>query len=111
MSPLLRDVFGLLLRRARLRQGRTLADVAQRARVSTQYLSEVERGRKEASSEVLAAICGALDVDLHALLLAAGRELSPAGQVIRLADARRGRPTPSTGSARPRGEVRLQIAA
>jgi transcriptional regulator with XRE-family HTH domain len=107
MSQLLRDVFGLLLRRARLRQGRTLADVAQRARVSTQYLSEVERGRKEASSEVLAAICGALEVDLHALLLAAGRELSPAGQVIRLADARRGRPH-STDS---RSDVRLQIAA
>ena len=107
MSQLLRDVFGLLLRRARLRQGRTLADVAQRARVSTQYLSEVERGRKEASSEVLAAICGALDVDLHALLIAAGRELTPGGQVIRLADARRGRPQPSQS----RGEVRLQIAA
>ncbi|MEV4619497.1 helix-turn-helix transcriptional regulator [Asanoa sp. NPDC049573] len=104
---LLRDVFGLLLRRARLRQGRTLAEVAQRARVSTQYLSEVERGRKEASSEVLAAICGALDVELPALLIAAGRELSPAGQVIRLADARRGRPPTTSGS----GEVRLLIAA
>jgi transcriptional regulator with XRE-family HTH domain len=107
VTQLLRDVFGLLLRRARLRQGRTLAEVAQRARVSTQYLSEVERGRKEASSEVLAAICGALDVDLHALLIAAGRELSPVAPVLRLADARGARPR-STGAA---GEVRLSIAA
>ena len=108
--PLLRDVFGILLRRARLRQGRTLAEVAHRARVSTQYLSEVERGRKEASSEVLAAICGALDVDLPALLMAAGRELSTAGHVapvLRLADARGARPR----DAGPAGEVRLRIAA
>ena len=59
-DPPLRQVFGRLLRRARLRQGRTLAEVAERARVSAQYLSEVERGRKEAVSEVLAAVCDAL---------------------------------------------------
>lgn len=59
-EPLLRQVFGDVLRQARLRQGRTLADVAQEAQVSTPYLSEVERGLKEASSEVLAAVCRAL---------------------------------------------------
>jgi XRE family transcriptional regulator, stress-response regulator len=53
-----------VLRRARLEQGRTLADVAHAAKVSMQYLSEIERGRKEASSEVLAAICDALETDL-----------------------------------------------
>ena len=64
-EPLLRQVFGEVLRQARqarLAQGRTLADVAQEAQVSTPYLSEVERGLKEASSEVLAAVCRALDL-------------------------------------------------
>ena len=51
-----------MLRQARLAQGRTLADVAHEAQVSTPYLSEVERGLKEASSEVLAAVCRALDL-------------------------------------------------
>ncbi len=51
--PLLRTMLGDVLRRTRLEQGRTLADVARSARVSMPYLSEVERGRKEASSEVL----------------------------------------------------------
>jgi len=61
-EPLLRQVFGDVLRQARQAQGRTLADVAHEAQVSTPYLSEVERGLKEASSEVLAAVCRALDL-------------------------------------------------
>lgn len=65
---MLREFVGDVLRRHRLRQRRTLADVAGSARVSTQYLSELERGRKEASSEVLAAICAALRIDLSELL-------------------------------------------
>jgi transcriptional regulator with XRE-family HTH domain len=64
-----------VLRRTRLEQGRTLADVARTARVSMPYLSEVERGRKEASSEVLAAICDALRIDLPDLLAEVGRDL------------------------------------
>ncbi|PRZ06447.1 helix-turn-helix protein [Isoptericola sp. CG 20/1183] len=63
-EPLLRSLVGAILRRARLRQGRTLAEVAAAARMSTAYLSEVERGRKEASSEVLASVCGALGIGL-----------------------------------------------
>lgn len=59
-----RDVAGAVLREARRRRGERLADVAARARVSPQYLSEVERGRKEPSSEVLAAVAGALDLTL-----------------------------------------------
>jgi transcriptional regulator with XRE-family HTH domain len=59
---MLRQVFGTVLRRARLAQGRTLAEVAQQAQVSIPYLSEIERGLKEASSEVLAAVCRALDL-------------------------------------------------
>lgn len=66
--PLLRSVLGEALRRARLEQGRTLADVALAARVSMPYLSEVERGLKEVSSEVLAALCAALGIDLADLL-------------------------------------------
>jgi transcriptional regulator with XRE-family HTH domain len=65
---LLRHLIGAALRRARLRQGRTLREVADAAQVSMPYLSEVERGRKEASSEVLAAICRALGLRLSELL-------------------------------------------
>jgi transcriptional regulator with XRE-family HTH domain len=61
---LLRQLLGDVLRRLRLRQGRTLREVSASARVSLGYLSEVERGQKEASSELLAAICGALDTPL-----------------------------------------------
>ena len=65
---LLRGLIGVVLRRIRLGQGRTLRDVADTARVSVPYLSEVERGRKEPSSELLAAICSALDLELTELL-------------------------------------------
>jgi len=87
--PLLRTILGAALRRARQAQGRTLADVARSAKVSMQYLSELERGRKEASSEVLAAICVALRIDLPDLLTEVGRRLAEAqGQrVIRLGNA------------------------
>ena len=73
-APLLRSVLGVVLRRIRRSQERTLAEVAADARVSMQYLSELERGRKEASSEILAAICRALRVSLADVLDAAGRE-------------------------------------
>ena len=73
---LLRTTLGDVLRRTRLGQGRTLADVARAAKVSMQYLSELERGRKEASSEILAAICDALEVDLPDVLAEVGRDLA-----------------------------------
>lgn len=63
-EPLWRRLVGDELRRQRLRQGRTLADVAGRAGISTQYLSEIERGRKEPSSEILAAVGAALGLRL-----------------------------------------------
>jgi XRE family transcriptional regulator, stress-response regulator len=63
----LRQVVGETLRGLRLRQRRTLREVSSSARVSLGYLSEVERGQKEPSSELLAAICGALDVELSEL--------------------------------------------
>lgn len=66
--PILRHEIGDVLRDVRQRQGRTLREVSHDARVSLGYLSEVERGQKEASSELLASICEALDVPLSAML-------------------------------------------
>jgi transcriptional regulator with XRE-family HTH domain len=74
--PLLRRVIGSVLRRIRQRQGRTLRDVAGDADVSVPYLSELERGRKEPSSEVLASICRALGLRLVDLLDEVRDELS-----------------------------------
>jgi transcriptional regulator with XRE-family HTH domain len=65
---LLRDAVGKELRAARVAQSRTLRDVARDARVSLGYLSEVERGQKEASSELLSSICTALNIQLSSLL-------------------------------------------
>ena len=66
--PLLRGALGSTLRAVRMSQGRTLRDVAKSARVSLGYLSEVERGQKEASSELLNSICSALDLSLSMVL-------------------------------------------
>jgi transcriptional regulator with XRE-family HTH domain len=68
MTVLLREAIGDRLRHARTIQHRTLREVSRAARVSLGYLSEVERGRKEASSELLAAICAALELPLADLL-------------------------------------------
>ncbi|HEY0217709.1 MAG TPA: helix-turn-helix transcriptional regulator [Cellulomonas sp.] len=64
----LRREIGDVLRDARQQQGRTLREVSSAARVSLGYLSEVERGQKEASSELLASICEALDVSMSRVL-------------------------------------------
>jgi XRE family transcriptional regulator, stress-response regulator len=63
-----RRLLGEVLRGQRMRQGRTLREVSADARVSLGYISEVERGQKEASSELLASICAALDVPLSEIL-------------------------------------------
>ena len=65
---LLRRLLGDVLRQQRQHQGRTLREVSSSARVSLGYLSEVERGQKEASSELLSAICTALDVPMSTVL-------------------------------------------
>ena len=65
---LLRTHIGSTLRQARISQGRTLRDVAKAARVSLGYLSEVERGQKEASSELLNSICQALELSLFEVI-------------------------------------------
>ena len=68
MSLLLREAIGGSIRRARTERRRTLRDVSKEARVSLGYLSEIERGRKEPSSELLAAICEALGARLSEVL-------------------------------------------
>lgn len=82
MTVLLREAVGERLRRARTAQSRTLRDVSRAARVSLGYLSEVERGRKEASSELLASICGALDLPLPELLVTVAGDLDGSGSVV-----------------------------
>lgn len=73
---LLRRLLGDVLRRQRQRQGRTLREVSSSARVSLGYLSEVERGQKEASSELLSSICDALDVRMSELMREVSDELA-----------------------------------
>ena len=63
-EPLWRDVLGRRLRLLRQEQQETLSETAARAGISPQYLSEVERGRKEPSSEMIAALAGALGTTL-----------------------------------------------
>ncbi|MCV7347924.1 transcriptional regulator ClgR [Mycolicibacterium rhodesiae] len=84
MAILLREVIGDVLRNARTSQGRTLREVSDSARVSLGYLSEVERGRKEASSELLSAICTALDVPLSRVLTDAGAKMADRERIARL---------------------------
>lgn len=65
---LFRRLLGEVLRAQRVDRGMTLREVSAEARVSLGYISEIERGQKEASSELLASLCGALDVPLSSIL-------------------------------------------
>ncbi|KID28041.1 helix-turn-helix domain-containing protein [Prauserella rugosa] len=76
MTVLLREAIGDRLRHARTTRHRTLRDISRAARVSLGYLSEVERGQKEASSELLASICEALDLPLSDLLISVAADVS-----------------------------------
>jgi len=120
MAVLLREAIGGSLRRARTDRRRTLREVSRQARVSLGYLSEVERGVKEASSELLASICEALDIALPDLLTAAAEEMAesmrpqmivPIGQRhadLRIAGTATGAagPQPATTPASPVASVR-----
>jgi transcriptional regulator with XRE-family HTH domain len=75
-------VIGEELRRRRTEQSRTLRDVSRDAQVSLGYLSELERGQKEASSELLAAVCSALDTPLSELLAGVSAEISKREEFI-----------------------------
>jgi transcriptional regulator with XRE-family HTH domain len=78
---LLRRELGDVLRSVRREQGRTLREVAQAAQLSLGYLSEIERGEKEASSELLAAVCDALGVRMSDALLSVSQRLAAAEDV------------------------------
>ncbi|MDQ3113528.1 MAG: helix-turn-helix domain-containing protein [Actinomycetota bacterium] len=90
---LVRRSIGEVLRRERQQQDRTLREVSAAARVSLGYLSEVERGQKEASSELLAAICGALNLPLSFVL----REVSDDLAVAEGIGPRRAHPSARAG--------------
>ena len=74
-EPLWREVLGSRLRALRADRDETLAQTAERAGISPQYLSEIERGRKEPSSEMIAALAGALDITLADLTFAVTEDL------------------------------------
>lgn len=86
-APLWRNVLGPRLRTTREEQGERLVDVAEKAGISPQYLSEIERGRKEPSSEMIAAVTGALGLDLADLLIGVASDVRrsrqrPTGPVL-----------------------------
>ena len=81
---LMRELVGEALRQERVAQGRTLREVSKAARVSLGYLSEVERGQKEASSELLASICRALEMPLSVVLTIVAEKLAMAERVSTL---------------------------
>jgi transcriptional regulator with XRE-family HTH domain len=101
---LVRRLLGDVLRARRQRSGRTLRQLAATARVSPGYLSEVERGQKEPSSELLAAICDALEVKLSDVLLELSTELAAAELAAELEAAELGRLVPSS-DGRPASRV------
>jgi transcriptional regulator with XRE-family HTH domain len=79
---LFREILGESLRSIRIGQGRTLRDVSRSARVSLGYLSEIERGVKEASSELLAAIAAALEVPLWLIISDVAERLAEADGAV-----------------------------
>jgi transcriptional regulator with XRE-family HTH domain len=90
---LFRRLLGDVLRARRMEQGRTLRELCADARVSLGYMSEIERGQKEASSELLGAICSALDVPLSEILseVADLSSLEEAAMAVRLEKVELGR--------------------
>lgn len=102
-EPLLRELIGQVLRSERVETHRTLQQVAERAGVSPQYLSEVERGRKDPSSEMLESICGALGLRLVDLLAASTSSLRCPVTVGGRAAVQQ----PPAGTSRPTGVVSL----
>lgn len=101
---LLRHALGSVLRRIRTEQGTTLRQLSETSRVSIPYLSEIERGRKEASSEILAALCRVLDVPEGELLTRvaaefAGVQAAPPVQVLSLVPEREAVRPPETSVA------------
>jgi transcriptional regulator with XRE-family HTH domain len=116
MDELLRRALGRQLRELRLARGERLDDTASRAGISPQYLSEVERGRKDPSSEMIGAVVGALESTLADVLLRVVADLDAAqAPVLDIRSAIRTRPsevdTPNSGHAFDPFEVSLSMAA
>jgi transcriptional regulator with XRE-family HTH domain len=107
---LVRRLLGDVLRSRRQRSGRTLRQLAATARVSPGYLSEVERGQKEPSSELLAAICDALEVKLSDVLLELSTELAAAELAAEIEAAELGRLVPAEGRTGPAQRVPMPPA-
>jgi transcriptional regulator with XRE-family HTH domain len=102
-EPLWREVLGRRLRALRLDRRETLGETARRAGISPQYLSEIERGRKEPSSEMIAALAGALDVTLAGLTEQVADDLRRQQDIAAV---------PATPNApRASGPVMLRLAA
>ncbi|MFD9908221.1 helix-turn-helix domain-containing protein [Streptomyces sp. NPDC059063] len=110
-EPLWRHLVGDVLRRERLAQERTLKDVSDAARISVPYLSEVERGRKEASSEVLAAAAHALGLGLGDLLSLAQDELATYRRGPAARSRKAGPPTATAPHHGGRHQARLSLVA
>jgi len=104
-EPLWREVLGRRLRSLRQDQDETLAETAGRAGISPQYLSEIERGRKEPSSEMIAALAGALGTTLTTLTEQVAADLRGQRALVRLAPIQQAL-APQT-RARPSGPVAL----
>jgi transcriptional regulator with XRE-family HTH domain len=112
LEPLWREVLGSRLRALRTERDETLLQTAERAGISPQYLSEVERGRKEPSSEMIAALAGALDVSVAELMADAAEDLR---QITTTFTAVTTLPKGTTAirpaGRRPSGPVALAMAA
>src|SRR5487761_830961 len=112
LEPLWREVLGSRLRALRTERDETLAQTADRAGISPQYLSEVERGRKEPSSEMIAALAGALDVTVADLMAGTAEDLRRAATiVVSGAVVRPAATVPRPSGQRPAGPVALAMAA
>ncbi|WP_235480351.1 helix-turn-helix domain-containing protein [Leifsonia sp. Leaf264] len=112
-EPLWRDLVGAFLRQTRAEQRRILADVASAAGVSTQYLSEIERGRKEPSSEILGAVAEALGLTLHDIAAGVGAmiERRDGERMRRLTALRRTRSGAQRQAGPTRGETDVPPAS
>jgi transcriptional regulator with XRE-family HTH domain len=113
-EPLWREVLGCRLRALRADRDETLARTAERAGISPQYLSEIERGRKEPSSEMIAALAGALDTTLADLTFAVTEDLRRLSRVrvgTRAAGARVADASRPAATRMPAPPVALAMAA
>jgi DNA-binding XRE family transcriptional regulator len=110
-EPLWREVLGRRLRTLRADRDETLAQTAERAGISPQYLSEIERGRKEPSSEMIAALAGALDTTLADLTLAVTEDLRRLSRVRVGSFTRAASGGGNVAGRRPAPPVALAMAA